>query len=324
MVHKLSLFLSVFTFFLVSCNNEDESQMFNEVNEIQTMSIAGKQILQIDGTLVFESEGELKEVADDLIPLIHTKSSDGLLKADYSNVAKLKEKGFTSLYDVFERAMNDVDEYYSRPGGYEEFKAKYSSLFFPEEGDDYSAYLPISNKKLAMLADVNGDVMIAKTKVSLKDITTYQQLVDLGQTPPGDIVTMAEKGDVITGTNKIPETKVGSNKVWVNTKRGMDGMIPIIQVEVCFRKKYGFIWSNHNSNTTAYLQGGFNGLQMYVGKDHESATAIHGFSSHDYYYANPVTPGTGFTVPVKQLIRITHGGTGLTLDLTCDYPSILP
>lgn len=324
MVNKLFLFLGAFVLLFISCNNEDESQILNKTKASPVITIAGKQIKNIDGTLAFKNEDELKEVVDQLIPLIPTKSSDGSLKANYSNVDELKEKGFTSLYDIFESAMNDVDEYYSRPGGYEEFKAKYSSLLFPEEGDDYSAYLPISDKKLAMLADINGDVIIAKSKVSLKDINTYQQLVDLGQTPPGDIVTMAQSGDVITGINKIPETKVGDNKVWVNTKRGMDGMIPIIKVEVCFRKKYGFIWSNHNSNTTASLQGGYNGLKMYAGKDHESATAIHGFSSHDYYYANPVTPGTGFTVPVKQLIRITHGGTGLTLDLTCDYPSILP
>ncbi len=94
-------------------------------------------------------------------------------------------------------------------------------------------------------------------------------------------------------------------------------------VEVCFRKKYWLGWSNHNSNTTAKLGFG-SGLQMYAGKDHESAVAIHGFSSHDYYYAIPNMVGIPSTIPVNQEVIIDHGGTGLTLKLQCKYDSYMP
>lgn len=218
--------------------------------------------------------------------------------------------------------MNEAELFYERQGGYEEFKEKYSNLFFPEEGDDYSAYLPISDKKLSMLADVNGNVMIGKELVSLKDITTYQDLIDLGQTPPNGVTVMSKSSNVVTGINKIGETVVGKNKVWVKSKTGRDGYIPIVMVEVCFRKKnFLGMWYNHNSNTEATLIGQ-GGLKLYAGKDHQSAVSTHGFSSHDYYYAVIGTipnPGVPLTVPVEQDIKINHWGTGLTLMLRCSY-----
>lgn len=90
MLNKLFLFLNVLAFLFASCNNEDDCQIFNDTKLSSVVTVAGKQIPKIDGTLVFQSEEELKEVANELIPLIHTKASDGLLKADYSNVVKLE------------------------------------------------------------------------------------------------------------------------------------------------------------------------------------------------------------------------------------------
>ena len=189
----------------------------NQEYSTNVINISGKDIESINGTLSFENEEELKEIAENLISFSTTKSVDRALTINYSNIDKLHKNGFTSLYDVFVNAINDVDSYYNREGGYEELKAKYPSLFFPEVGDDISPYLPISDKQLAMLADSNGDVLIANKKVSLKDITTYQQLRDLGQVPPDGISLAAERGDEISGTNSIPQTTVDKNKVWVNT-----------------------------------------------------------------------------------------------------------
>lgn len=305
---------------LTSCASEEDLDVSNQIESSGIITIAGKEIEKVNGTLSFESEAELKEIANNLIPFGVTKSVDGTLVEDYSQVNKLRENGFVSLYDVFENALNDVDLYYDREGGYEEFKEKYSCLFFPEVGDDISPYLPISDRNLAMLADANGEVLIANQKVSLKDITTYQQLKDLGLTPPGGITLMAERGDVITGLNSIPETRVGENKVWVKVHyREYDGHIPIARVEVCFRKKYFLGWSNHNSNTSARLSGG-SGFKMYTGTN----ISMQGFSSHDYKYSIPAISGSGYTIPVNQKVTIGHGGTGLTLELTCQYDSYLP
>ena len=323
-MRKVFLSACVMACILASCNNEDATSVLEQQESLKTINLSGKEIKNVNGTLSFESEGDLKEIAENLISFVPTKSMDGALTVNYAQVEELRENGFTSLYDVFVNAINDVDSYYSRIGGYEEFKTKYSSLFFPEVGDDISPYLPISDKQLAMLADTKGEVLIANQKVSLKDITTYEQLVDLGQTLPDGISLTAERGDVVTGTNEISETRVGDNKVWVKTHyKKKDGSIPVMQVEVCFRKKYWLGWSNHNSNTTAKLGFG-SGLQMYAGKDHESAVAIHGFSSHDYYYAIPNMVGIPSTIPVNQEVIIDHGGTGLTLKLQCKYDSYMP
>ena len=316
------LFMCIFS----SCNNEDDSNLLDQQSMVsenyQVINVGGKQIEKVDGTLSFKSEAELKEVAKGLITLVQTKAMDGSFTVDKSQINELRKNGFRSIYDIYESAMNEAESYYERPGGYEEFKAKYSCLFFPEEGDDYSAYLPISDKKISMLADVDGNVLIARSIVSLKDITAYKQLVDLGQTPPGGITTKASKGDVVSGTNKISETTVGKNKVWVNSKTGRDGSIPIVCIEVCFRKKnFVGIWYNHNSNTEAALKGG-DGLKLYAGKDYQSMTWQQGFSSHDYYYAvkgGIPSVGLPLTIPVEQDVEINHWGTGLLLKLRCSY-----
>lgn len=320
------LFLSLSSFILLSlasCSHDNEPGICNETDLPQVITIAGKQIEKIDGTLSFDTENDLKEIADNLLHFTPTKSVDGALDVDYSQITKLKDAGFVSLYDVFSNAMNDVDSYYSRPGGYEEFKIKYNTLFFPEVGDDISPYMPISDEKLAMLADENGNVMIGNKIVSMIDITTYQHLVDLELTPPGDhIATKADdelkRGDTVKGTNGIPESRVGANKVWVKVKRGMDNRIPYLKAEVCFRKKYTLGWSNHNSNTDARLSGSV--LRMYA----YSQLSESGWSSHDYKYSIPVIQGSGYTYAINETIVINHGGTGLRLELKCEYDSYLP
>lgn len=318
----LSTCLAVCAF--TSCSNDDVLTM-NQQEMPKTILLAGKKVENINGTLSFETKEELNEIADNFISWASTKSDNGTSTINFSQIEELKKSGFTSLYDVFLNAMNDVDSYYSREGGYEEFKEKYSSLYFPEEGDDISPYLPISDKFMALLADTNGEVLVANEKVSLKDISTYQQLKNLGLTEPDNgIALAAERGDVITGTNSISKTTVGNNKVWVNTHyKGKDGSIPIAMIEVCFRKKYLLGWSNHNSNTSIKFGTGY-GLHNYKGAEHESMSACHGFSSHDYYFSIYNKVGIPETEDVKQEMIIEHGGTGLTLKLKCDIESYVP
>ena len=107
--------------------------------------------------------------------------------SDIENVSGLlKKEGFKSLYNVFDDAMGDADNYYDTKEHYEEFKVKYASLYFPEYGDDYSAYLPVSNLKLAHLANKNGFIKINGELINCKDISSYAQLDSLGLTPPND------------------------------------------------------------------------------------------------------------------------------------------
>lgn len=316
MKSKLYQFISVlFVCVLIACTNE-ENQKELEINAPgnEHVKLGGVDIETRDGTLMFESKEQMLEVSSRLsgisTPIYLTKSINSF--TNMTQIKALKEVGFRSLYDVYVEAMNEAEDYYEREGGYEDFKAKYSSLFFPEVGDDYSAYLPVSNKELAKIADENGNVIIDGKIVSLVDITSYEQLSDLGLTPPSENSLRAT-----SGTNGIEEEKSGKNKVWVNCKNTHDGGIPIIQVDVCFRKRnFVGIWYNHNSGTTATLSKG-HGVGPYYG----TITECFGFSSHDYKYSRY---SNGFDkLPVDQTVIITHGGTGKTLTLRLVYPAEL-
>lgn len=120
-----------------------------------------------------------------------------------------------------------------------------------------------------------------------------------------------------SGTNGIEEEVNGKNKVWVKCKNTHDNGTPIIQIDVCFRKKnFVGMWYNHNSGTTAKLSDGY-GVGPYVG----TMTECFGFSSHDYKYARY---SNGFDkLEVNKTVIITHGGTGKTLTLKLKYPQEL-
>lgn len=120
--------------------------------------------------LVFSNNEEFQNVISKLYALPTTKgesakSIDSSNEKTYDDMIQtpditFKRNGFYSLYDYFTDAMNEAESYYDRPGGYEEFKAKYAMLYFPEEGDDYSAYLPVKDQKIAKLLNANGEVSI--------------------------------------------------------------------------------------------------------------------------------------------------------------------
>lgn len=316
MKRKLVKFISVvFVCTLVACTNEESLKDLEVKDQSESsVNLCGVNVETKNGTLVFETEEQMKELS---LQLSGVSTPAYLMKSvsSFTNMTQinaLREAGFRSMYDVFVEAMNEAENYYDREGGYEEFKEKYSSLYFPEEGDDYSAYLPISDKELAKIADENGNVIIGDNIVSLKDITSYKELEDLGMTPPNDNVLRAT-----SGTNGISEEEVGKNKVWVKCKNTRDNGTPIIQVEVCFRKKnFVGMWYNHNSGTSAKLTDGY-GVNPYVG----TMTECFGFSSHDYKYARY---SNGFDkLAVERTVIITHGGTGKTLTLKLRYPQEL-
>ncbi|WP_293712583.1 DUF4848 domain-containing protein [uncultured Parabacteroides sp.] len=316
MKRKLVKFISVaFVCTLVACTNEESLKDLEVKDQSESsVNLCGVNVETKNGTLVFETEEQMKELSLQLsgvsTPVYLMKSVSSF--TNMTQINALREAGFRSMYDVFVEAMNEAESYYDREGGYEEFKEKYSSLYFPEEGDDYSAYLPISDKELAKIADKNGNVIVGGKTISLIDINSYKELEDLGLTPPSENNLRAT-----SGTNSIAEEEVGKNKVWVKCKNTSDKGIPIIQVEVCFRKKnFVGIWYNHNSGTSAKLGAGF-GVAEYGG----TMLECFGFSSHDYKYARA---SNGIDkLPVARTVIIRHNGTGRTLTLKLDYPQEL-
>jgi hypothetical protein len=208
----------------------------------------------------------------------------------------LASRDFHSLYDEYDAAMKEAEQYYDIEGGYEAFKKKYSSLYFPEYGDDYSAYLPVSSVEIAKLVNTKGEVFIDGKRLNMKDINSYEQLVQLGVTPPAENIQTRAAYPL----NSLPTTYSDNKKrkIWVNVKTRNGSTAAVLQevvIEVCFRKK-GFLkkWYNYSSRTSLGTTPTF----------HEESKE--GRSSHDYLLARK------YGQRLTGVMYVTFRGTGDT------------
>lgn len=276
---KNILILAVCTFALFSCTNEEDFKV--NKNDFQTVEINGMVIENQNGTLAFENESQLKMALDKL-------SETSITEDDVAIRAKLStsdKNDFHSLHDIFTEAMEEAENYYDRKGGYEEFKEKYSALYFPEEGSDYSAYLPVCDENIAYFLNEEGNIIIGNEMKNLKDISNYQQLVDLERTFPEEDVTSDSTSIQLRSSWVGPTYNChgGDRRIWIKSNTSKKGDLHVrngyycIHVEVCFRKK-GFLgqWYNYSSTTTLELP-------EYVMNDKAFKVTKSGTSSHDYY-----------------------------------------
>ncbi|MDO5665854.1 MAG: DUF4848 domain-containing protein [Bacteroidia bacterium] len=285
---------------MVSC---DQSEIGVETPQ-ETTNIMGTKLDLVNKTLSFDNEQSLKNLLSEIkkIGFSTTRSS-----STGSSTELLQLDGFHSLYDTYVDAMLNAESYYDREGGYEEFKKKYSSLYFPEHEDDFSAYLPVSDPMLAHLLNNNGEVIIAGKTVNMKDVFSYKQLEELGLTPPEEEISVSKESSISNtragnlyypGTPVVLELKkrmtYNNRRIWFDHfTLGVRGNTPQLSagLEICFRKK-GFLgaWYNHWALTKATVGvGGFR-LVDNVTKD--------GPSSHNHMFDIP-----GRALVVKDLFR---------------------
>ncbi len=246
----LTLLTSIF---IVGCN--DESDIIDDGNSVEDV-----EILNLDGNSILKFKDQ---ATFDQYVINSTEVDD-----------------YYSMYNYFVDALTEAEEYYEKgPDGYEEFKAKYSTLYFPEYENDYSAYLPVSDKNVAKFLNSSGDVIIGGETKNLIDITTYSQLEELELSIPKDSgIELRSEED---NTNKLSTVYGKRRKMWVNVRRKLrspDGD-PAVQIEVCFRRKTWGIWYNYVASTTI---GGF----FSVFNPTRSKKNV---SSHDYYIGIPIT-----------------------------------
>lgn len=309
---KKKLFFALCALVLMSCNNDDKQSI--SLNKDEILSFYSENIsmklhkkdnmLSFDskdefdmvvGKLQEKSKGNATEISRDIKRSESTESLHGGYYVDYKDVVLGKEN-FYSLYDHFENAMNEAEEYYDIEGGYERFKSKYSSLYFPEYEDDYSAYLPVSDKNIAKLLNEKGEVMIGGEIVNLINIDSYDKLIELKLAPEKDNIFPVTKADY--PLNNLPETRYNDRKLWINvkTQKGGSGVLEEIVVEVMFRKK-GFLgaWYNYSSETILSWDPGV-------------AYSKSGFSSHDYKWAREYTNGN--PRPFRGLMFVKFRGFG--------------
>ena len=262
------VFICAISILLCSCNNDDE--------------------------IIADSQKDVEFVENANI----LKFRDLGIFDEYVSNAKSVE-GFESLYDNFLKAMDEAESYYDREGGYEEFKIKYVGLYFPEEGDDYSAYLPVSDENIAKLLNDAGCVMIGESIVDMKDINTYAQLEELGKTPPVEDGLRASKGFI-----SPTYTFGGDRRIWIYSyKSAKRSGTYYNQVEVCFRKK-GFLgqWYNYSSKTT-----------LVVGSFTKTISSV---SSHDYYVPCIMLGSSGnLPIPMANSGVVTWLGHAISIQI---------
>ncbi|MDD2244572.1 MAG: DUF4848 domain-containing protein [Dysgonamonadaceae bacterium] len=195
------------------------------------------------------------------------------------------------MYDEYKEAMNVAESYYEREGGYEEFKEKYPNFYYPEEGKDFSAYLPVSNVNLAKFITPEGNVMIGNKVYNMCDINSYSQLDSLGLTlqlddTPFYLATRATK----TFTNYIP-MQYNTNKnrrMEVNFNRYFsDGASGIFEVRISFRlKNFLGIWYNASGTTNCKVIYEQPGVGSYI----INKLGETGFSPHVYAGRRHINP----------------------------------
>ena len=230
---NVKLYLCVlFALVMASCSTDLVEVDTNKIDlKTKSMDLGENPVTLEDGILCFPSEAALKEVLSCM--------------NDSNDILDLKNKEFKSIYTTFDQAMAEADNYYDSRENYEKYKQIYSSLYFPEYGDDYSAYLPVSDKKMAKLANAEGFIKVNGELVDCKDISSYATLDSLGLTPPNPK----------SRSSRIYYYEEGKNKLWVNfstaqTINGQPDYASGLKLEVCFRKKGWLGWFNRKASST--------------------------------------------------------------------------
>ena len=146
-------------FVMTGCNSDESVIEQLELNGI--VEVSGIEVKLKNNTLAVSSESELHDLVSKLknSQYVSTRQSAEVFTNKGNETFNID--GFTSIYDVFVDAMKNAESYYDREGGYEEFKEKYSTLYFPETEDDISAHLPVSDPYLSKFLNQDGEIIIA-------------------------------------------------------------------------------------------------------------------------------------------------------------------
>lgn len=218
----------------------------NKTEDVKTVDSQRSPILS------FSSEEDFFDAVKSIKQGVQTKSLINQLNQDAA---------FISLYHEYDEAMENADDYYQREGGYEEFKARFPHLYYPEYGEDYSAFLPVKDEDVAKLLNPEGKVIIDGDERDYRDIWSYDQLLELGLGMPeyedGYNVTTKTLSDVYTLTVNKQEIN-SKRKAWI-TRRGilldtdLFGLVKYGRLDLCFRKKGILGWYNGKLSSRLYV-----------------------------------------------------------------------
>lgn len=209
---------------------------------------------------------------------------------------------FSSIQDVFNQAMIDVDLVDETEESYMNFKSKYDKyLYFPMYKEDYGVYIPFIEKEKAHIANPDGYVIVGNEVRNLKSIYSYSDLQMSGQAYYDGMSDLRSLnriwnthsqfiGDEMdSGWREIDGRKLKikfgrlSNKMNINplpngTPGGKFAMN--LKMEISFRKKTWIGWVNYSSKTNTDI------TYQFLGKTYTKNYSSDGYSSHDWKDGN--------------------------------------
>nr|WP_297166252.1 DUF4848 domain-containing protein [uncultured Dysgonomonas sp.] len=213
------LILAFVSMFFLSCSDDELANNNIEINKseskikvvkipVSKLRSAGIDDVEKDEyVLQFEDQDAFNNIADTL----NKMSLDEKLQWN---------KEYEEIYSIvqeYNKAMVEAESYYERAGGYEEFKAKYPNLYFPEEGEDFGAYIPFKDETLAFCANKNGRYMIGDEIKSLDRVETYNDLIESGR---------ADIEEEPTQTVDLQNTFSQNKEIQTRTIAGLKGQSP--------------------------------------------------------------------------------------------------
>lgn len=227
---------------IAACNKVDDSVLVSSKDSEQSESI-----------LSFEDENAFQAALVDI-----RRNGDNAPRI----ITRAGGSDFVSLYDEFDQAMTEADDYYQREGGYEEFKAKFPDLYYPEYKEDYSAFLPVSDEDVAKLLNRQGKVLIAGEERDFRDVWSYDKIVELGLGMPEASAEMIQTKAPTLPVNYFiltldKQTVNKKRQAWI-TLRGINVREETFQakigrVDLCYRKKGALGWYNGKMSSYSYM-----------------------------------------------------------------------
>lgn len=318
---KKIIFLLSFLF-LLGCTSEDDVISDNK----EQKDISGFRVVRVKNTSKTKTSNQFYQEEEIMLQFKDDYTFNKVI-SEFSSMSKQEQQqmisnmyDFESIKTFYDRAMREAESYYDRPGGYEQFKAKYFMLDFPEIGDDYSAYLPYRDDGKLNFVNVNGNVMIGDKIVPQPRATIIDRnpadVVDKGNivitAPLPPVLTKTYAYDLMPKTNySYDRLKVGGSALehdtgWMNVGNGKkikvtfgrivrntyyllllhEGYKMDWHIEISFRKK-GFLgkWYNYSSGTDCLVS------LEHLDKSYANETHVFsntGDSSHDYYFSSKV------------------------------------
>ncbi len=169
--------------FCFSCEKEDAEIDSNNSNvenlDFEVVKISASQLRSAGNEDAENDEYALKFRNEDSYNKLMSQLE--LMTEDERLNWNKKLTNFNSMAQEYEKAMEEAESYCDRAGGYEEFKEKYNNLYFPEEGNDFAAYIPFENELLSFCANENGHLVVGEEIKNLETINNYDQLVKSGR-----------------------------------------------------------------------------------------------------------------------------------------------